>query len=217
MTHDFRQDYETLALDERADWQTALVTYRRQVNLWHPDRFVDRPRERAAAQRRFIQLTRAFDSLRAFHRRNRRLPFEPIRRAAPESRAGASARNARSTSARPDESARSGDDEHVASEPEGGLLDAGRTLRPRGRRSLRYLWPASAALLLGATVALFVVMDRNARQATLEEGRDVLRRTAPSEYMPSAAEVQRRSSRGAFVEREDSGKIGDQLMEDVFR
>ena len=45
----------------------------------------------------------------------------------------------------------------------------------------------------------------------------MLRRTAPSEYMPSAAEVQKRSSRGAFVEREDSGRMGDQLMEDMFR
>ena len=79
MTHDFRQDYEALELDDRADWTTARASYRRQVNLWHPDRYAQRPRERVHAQQRFIQLTCAFDSLRNFHRANHRLPFEPIR------------------------------------------------------------------------------------------------------------------------------------------
>ena len=208
MTHDFRQDYEALELDDRADWTTARASYRRQVNLWHPDRYAQRPRERVHAQQRFIQLTCAFDSLRNFHRANHRLPFEPIRttRTPPADSPGQAAAGAAD---RPDEKA----------VLEAGILNA-RPPAARGRRRTRLgrlIWPAAIASLVVGMLGLFLVLDRNARRATLEEGREVLRRTAPSEYMPSAAEVQKRSSRGAFVERENSGRMGDQLMEDMFR
>ena len=216
MTHDFRQDYEALGLDERADWTTARASYRRQVNLWHPDRYAQRPREGVHAQQRFIQLTRSFESLRSFHRANHRLPFEPIRTPRPPA-AGAdpaaerdpSGRTAPGPAERPSETA----------VLEAGILNvrSPKARRRRPGRLGRLIWPAAIASLVLGMLGAFLVLDRNARRATLEEGRDVLRRTAPSEYMPSAAEVQRRSSRGTFVEREDSGRIGDQLMEDVFR
>lgn len=217
MTHDFRQDYEALELDHGADWATARTAYRRQVNLWHPDRYTQQPRERVHAQQRFIQLTRAFDSLRNFYRTNRRLPFEPI---------GAERRNAAATGAGepPLESGTdAGRRRRAASPSEEEVLEAGiltlraPTGRPRRSGLGRLLWPALAAALVLATLAVFLVLDRSARQATMAEGREVLRRTEPSEFMPSAAEVQKRSSRGTFVEREDSGRIGDQLMEDMFR
>ena len=80
----------------------------------------------------------------------------------------------------------------------------------------RWLWLGAGLCTVLATVALFVVLDREERRETYEGGRDVLLETAPSEFMPSAAEVRRRSTRGSFVTRED-GELGDQLMEDVFR
>ena len=217
MTHDFRQDYEALGLDDRADWTTARASYRRQVNLWHPDRYAQRPRERVHAQRRFIQLTRSFDSLRNFHRDHHRLPFEPIRTPRTASTGGTSAAPA-------GEAAEAGDARPADRPDERAVLEAGilnaRSPKARGYRRTRLgrlIWPAAVASLVVGMLGVFLVLDRNARRATLEEGREVLRRTAPSEYMPSAAEVQKRSSRGAFVEREDSGRMGDQLMEDMFR
>ena len=217
MSHDFRQDYEVLALDDGADWATARATYRRQVNVWHPDRYVERPRERVHAQQRFIQLTRSFDSLRHFYRANRRLPFEPIRAAGAPGAAGASGSSeavgeaAAGADGTPGSAGRPSEEALL----EAGILHARRQAAPR-RRTRSLLWPAVVAAVMAVTAGVFVVLDRNARQATLDEGREVLRRTAPSEFMPSASEVQKRSSRGTFVERED-GRLGDQLMEDIFK
>ena len=217
MTHDFRQDYEALELDHGADWATARTAYRRQVNLWHPDRYTQQPRERVHAQQRFIQLTRSFDSLRNFYRANRRLPFEPIRaerRVAAAADDGPSPDGSDADAGRPGRAARPSEKEVL----EAGILNLrAPTGRPRRSGLGKLLWPAAAVALVLVTLAAFLVLDRSARQATLAEGREVLKRTEPSEFMPSAAEVQKRSSRGAFVEREDTGRLGDQLMEDMFR
>jgi len=214
VTHDFKQDYDALALDERADWATALTAYRRQVNIWHPDRYVERPRERVHAQQRFIQLTRAFDSLRGFYRANRRLPFEPVSSSIVENRDVGANSGAGVYGGGADPRVRPSEEAVL----EAGILNMRpATSKPVTPRLRRLLWPALALALVMLTLGTFLVLDRSARQATLAEGREVLRRTAPSEFMPSASEVQKRSSRGAFIERENSGRIGDQLMEDVFR
>ena len=221
MTHDYRPDYDTLELDERADWARARATYRRQVNRWHPDRFTDRPREREHAQQRFINLTRAFDNLRAFHRENARLPFEPIRygtsaaaaeRAGPEDdapplRPGSVATGA-SQFERPS-------DEAVLDAGILGLREARPGSAPRGLGWLRWAVPLCALVVL--TLGVFVVLDRNARQAAMAEGREVLRRTAPSEFMQSGGEMGKQSARRAVIEGQGSGKIGEPLMRDLFR
>jgi len=107
---------------------------------------------------------------------------------------------------------------------EEALLDAGilnlrkgSPARDAGMRGRRLIWPALGGLVVLGTLGLFVVLDRSARQATLDEGRAVLRETTPSVFMPSATEVKRQSSRGVFVERDDRGRIGEQLMEDIFK
>jgi len=220
VSQDFRQDYATLLLDDDADWATARTSYRRQVNLCHPDRYAQRPRERAHAQQQFIQITRAFDSLRAFYRTNSRLPFEPIRRDQTSS-PGADARPA---APRPDADEARDMSDTIDRPSEEALLDAGilnlrkgSPARDAGMRGRRLIWPALGGLVVLGTLGLFVVLDRSARQATLDEGRAVLRETTPSVFMPSATEVKRQSSRGVFVERDDRGRIGEQLMEDIFK
>ncbi len=70
--------------------------------------------------------------------------------------------------------------------------------------------------IVALTVGAFAVLDRNERRATYDGGREVLLDTEPSEFMPGATEVRRRSTRGSFVTRED-GEPGDRLMEDVLR
>lgn len=223
VTHDFRQDYETLSLDDRATWEMARTSYRRQVNLCHPDRYALRPRERVHAQQRFIRLTRSYDSLKGFYRTHRRLPFEPIPPPAAPEATGVDAWDA---ATRPSERGPGAPNSRRARRPsEAALLEAGiLNLRPdaagepRRRSTLaRLRWPLLGAAMVLGTLAIFLLLDRGARRATLAEGREVLRRSEPSAFMPSAAEVQRRSSRGVFIEREDSGRLGDQLMEDIFR
>ena len=232
MSITYRRDYQELGLDETADWPAARSAYRRLVNTWHPDRYARRPRERDNAQQRFIRLTRSFDRLRAFHRENARLPFERVVPAAPEALRGdrvERVREERLRRAAP----------HVAVEGEllgDELLGRGAPARPgrgHGRRPERHLdrgpdarrgreglptlaWAAVALAIVGLTVVAFAVLDRSERDATYDGGREVLLDTGPSEFMPSATEVRRQSTRGTFVTRED-GKLGDRLMEDLFR
>ena len=212
MKHDFSADYEELGLDQRADWTAARAAYRRAVNRWHPDRFAGRPQQqRADAERRFIRLTRAFDNLRTFHRAHRHLPFEPLPRPAPRPQ-----RPARRQAPAP---ARSPGRPNEAAVRAAGVLGPRTTPRrrdPRQRR-LHPLWALAGVSAAVATIALFVLLDRHARHATLAEGREVLRRSGPSEFMPSATEVQRRSARGIFVEGEQGERIGDRLIDDAFR
>ena len=215
MSITYRRDYDELGLDESADWSAARRAYRGLVNTWHPDRYARRPREREQAQQRFIRLARSFDRLRAFYRENGRLPFEIVVPEAPER-------------LRVDRVAR-GDSERRRRDSNAAALDGGmsrdellgRTARPRrgndaAPRRRRLAWLAAGLATVLATLALFVAIDREERRETYEGGRDVLLETEPSEFMPSAGEVRRRSTRGSFVTRED-GEFGDQLMEDVFR
>lgn len=65
-----------LELDRDASWADARISYKRLVNRWHPDRFNSRPREKQHAQGRFIEVTKSYNNLRAFHRLHSRLPLQ---------------------------------------------------------------------------------------------------------------------------------------------
>ena len=215
MSQTYRRDYEELGLDEAADWNGTRAAYRKLVNTWHPDRYAQRPREREHARQRFIRLTRSFDRLRAFYRENGRLPFETIVPEAPErlrvdrvERAGTERRRRAASAAAVDPA--------LSRDELLGRTDAPRRAGAAPRPTARLAWLGAGLCVVAATVALFVVMDRNERRDTYESGRGVLLETEPSEFMPSASEVRSQSTRGSFVTRED-GQLGDQLMEDVFR
>jgi len=51
----FSKHYKNLDLGNRATWDEVRTNYRRLVQQWHPDRFENRPRERANAQQNFIR------------------------------------------------------------------------------------------------------------------------------------------------------------------
>lgn len=213
ITH--RRDYEELGLDEGADYAAARAAYRRLVNVWHPDRYANRPRERDHAQQRFIGLTRSFDRLRAFHREHRRLPFETVVPRAPETLRGDRAERLDTERRRRSEPAVAVDVELSGDEL---LGTGGRARAPsRGPRRPALAWLGAGAAIAAVALAVvaLVVLDRHERQETWRDGRDVLLETEPSEFMPSATEVRHRSTRGTFVTRED-GELGDRLMEDLF-
>jgi len=72
----FEHDYQILELDRDATWHDVRESYRRLVNRWHPDRYASRPREKQHAQTRFIEVTKAYNNLRAFYRKHQRLPLQ---------------------------------------------------------------------------------------------------------------------------------------------
>ncbi len=204
MADDFQQDYKQLELEQQASFKTAHMSYRRLVNHWHPDRYAQRPRERQHAQQKFIELTKSFNNLRNFHRQNDRLPFEHIEYA-PVSTADT------------ESPTRSSAEEELQS----GLF---RQKHNRSSASIAHLplrrgllWVVPGALLLFATLGFFVVIDRAAKRDSIEQAKQVLRQTKASEFMPSAVEVKKQSSRGAFVEQQGSQKLGDQLMPNIFQ
>jgi hypothetical protein len=199
----FRSDYEQLGIDDGADWAVAQKSYKRLVHVWHPDRYSQRPRERVEAQQKFIELTKSFNNLRTFYRANDRLPYQRIELSTPQT-----------------------PKQHQQVKPSEACVQESSLLQPRkpGARPVsdlsmrrRLLWLLPGVLMLAGTLALFIVIDRKAKQRTVEQAREVLRQTSPSEFMPSSLEIKKQSSRGAFIERDGSGQLGDQLMKDVFR
>jgi len=77
----YQFEYDLLNLQPGDGWDKARANYRQLVNQCHPDRFAQRPRERAHAQQEFIELTKAFNTLRNFQRENNRMPFDRVTQA----------------------------------------------------------------------------------------------------------------------------------------
>lgn len=207
----YSADYAILELDDRANWAAAQANYRRLVHLWHPDKFEDRPRERDSAQRQFIALNKAYNSLRSYYKLKHRLPHEPLPK--PNARApgdsqevtidmGPTTSDVKPTG--PDSSRFSSRKSSRKSSDNPNFI-VGSTRRksqsvPHWRKSqARLFWAALGCTLLLATVAFFIVQDRKANQAMAQHGREVVKHSAPSDFMPSAAEIRRSQTRGAFV------------------
>jgi len=199
----FRRDYEQLEIDDVADWATARGSYQRLVNIWHPDRYAQRPRERIHAQQRFIELTKSFNNLRTFYRAHNRLPYQRIQtQQSSQPKPAQTVRSARAT------------------------VEESSLLRPRKESAIddetlsnrrRLLWVLPGILMMLCTLGLLVVMDHNEKVRNIENAKEVLRNTEPSEFLPSAEELKKQSSRGAFVDREKPKQMGEQLIKDVFR
>lgn len=188
----FKRDYQALELDDSADWETARNKYRHLVHHWHPDRYTQRPREKAHAQQQFILLTKSYNSLRNFYRTNQRLPFEEHKESI----------RSRSESAFPGE-----EEIDQAQEPSSGLHKGvlNRDPKSRPKRQLfanlsSKFWIFAALTMMIATVAASMVLDLNANKANIEKGREVLRHAPASDFMPSPAEIRKSQTRGAFVQ-----------------
>lgn len=189
-TH-FALSYKQLELDDRADWAIARANYRRLVHLWHPDKFTGKPREREHAQQQFINLTKSYNELRDFYKENKRMPFQSM----------SSARGVYEPS--PDVQNQS--EEVVADSQtlDSSVLSRDPATRGNSRRkpgkAAKIAWVLAGMLIMGATVFGFLIMDRNANRAVAEKGREVVKEAPESGFMPSAADIRRSQTRGAFV------------------
>ena len=205
MAIQFQHNYQLLELDPSSDWETANKNYRRLVHVWHPDRFEQRPRERVHAQQQFIELTKAFNNLRAFYRENNRMPLQPMKQAvadAPEP---------------PPHQRIVSDDELTL---QSGILNkrkpSQKTIKPSILRPLLWALPIGATVLTGLIV--FVVIDRNAKMHSIEEAKRVLRDTQPSKYMADSDKISQANSRAALIHRSDGdGKLEVKLTRDLFK
>ncbi len=191
-TKSFAHHYEQLELHDRANWELARANYRRLVHLWHPDRFAQRPRERAHAQQQFINLTKSYNVLRNFYRKNKRLPFETA----------SATINGESESSMNNTFDEQGLDNTPPPEVDAGILardpaDREKKISPKSMQKLGWLM-AGGAIIFG-TILLFLVIDKRANQATAQQGREVVKEAPNSEFLPSASELRRAQTRGAFV------------------
>ncbi len=188
----YSHHYRMLELDDRADWETARNHYRRLVNQWHPDRFAQRPRERVHAQQQFIILTKSYNALRNFYRKNNRLPFQ-----------SASVATAHEETAVGQNEAQAPDSQN--SEPQWGSNPLARErsqhfAQSKTAKSFRKLiWFVVGGTIILCTVLFFLILDRKQNKAIAEEGRKVIQEAPVSEFMPSAVEIRRSQTRGAFV------------------
>ena len=190
---EFARHYEHLQLDDKADWNTAREKYRSLVNLWHPDRFSQRPREQIHAQQQFIDVTKSYKALRSFYKTNARMPFQ----------------SARVTSQKQTEKtdhihdARHLGDDVIPSTEGAGILGRDKpknglaAVKPHRLRTI-LLTTAVCAMMLG-TILFFLILDRKANQAVVEKGREIVKEAPESEFLPSASEIRKSQTRGAFV------------------
>ena len=205
MAIQFEQEYQLLELEPSANWKGAQDNYRRLVHVWHPDRYAQRPRERIHAQQQFIELTKAFNNLRTFYRENQRLPFEQIKQAIADSPVPPTHQQIQPKD---------------AAVLESSILNkrkpSTQSLKPNPFKPLLWIVPSIATIVVG--VAVFVVIDRNAKLNTIEEAKRVLRNVQPSEYMANSAEITRANNRANIVDpNAKTGKMGDQLAKDFFK
>lgn len=197
--HNFKQDYEQLELDDRADWNQARAHYRRLVHLWHPDKYAQRPREKNHAQQQFISLTKSYDNLRTFQRQHGRLPFEPMAKR-PESQNDSRTASQKSKQNHHYNANAEADANALATGilgRENKLTTASTTDDDSGSKAI---WVLLGLTLLLGTIVTFAILDKNASQRIMEEGREAIRQAPPSEFMPSAAEIRKSEARGAFIQ-----------------
>ena len=190
---EFARHYEHLELDDRADWNTAKEKYRTLVNRWHPDRFAQRPREQIRAQQQFIDVTKSYKALRNFYRTNNRMPFQSARVTGQK----------HSVNPAHEHGADHPGDDVLPSTRENGILGRDKTEdalaadKPRRLRNI-LLITAVCSMMFG-TILFFLIIDRKANQAVMEKGREIVKDAPESEFLPSASEIRKSQTRGAFV------------------
>jgi hypothetical protein len=73
----YRAYYRTLGLEPGCTWPQLKAAYRRAVHAWHPDRFQDRPHDRAMAEEKIKEVNYAFHRLAKYYRQCGTLPCTP--------------------------------------------------------------------------------------------------------------------------------------------
>jgi len=74
MNRDYQTSYKILNLPHKTEWSEVKLAYRRQVQLWHPDRHQSSTEAHQRASERFIAASQAFEHIKRFYRENGHLP-----------------------------------------------------------------------------------------------------------------------------------------------
>ncbi len=77
MNADYPECYKTLNLARSCDWPQAKDSYRRLVQIWHPDRHNEFRDQYFQSHQNFMRINQAFTELQKFYRDNGRLPLQP--------------------------------------------------------------------------------------------------------------------------------------------
>lgn len=172
MSNIFERDYQMLELGRDAAWADVRLSYRRLVNRWHPDRFSTRPREKQLAQSRFIEVTKAYNNLRAFHREHSRLPLQD-----PKLRTESQTQTAGTP---PEPPVKSGKLNTAKLNEDLFTTDTSQ----RKPAKPRYWLLAIPVVAIIGVLALFVILENRLEQQRRDKAIEVLRSTQPSDFMP---------------------------------
>jgi len=192
----YRRDYELLELDRISDWDAARANYRRLVNVWHPDRYSDRPDEQEHAQKIFIELTKSFNNLRNFYREKNRLPYqfeaiESVSQAEPH----------------PEQRIETNESDVTQS----GILKQRKsadayTQNQRPKRSPLFI---PALLTIAGGIGIFIYMDMSEKNRASQEAARVLSNTEPSEFLQDSGKIGAQNQRKNMVLGNGSKLIGN--------
>jgi len=202
----FQHNYQLLELKPGSDWAMAKNNYRRLVHACHPDRFAQQPRERIHAQQQFIELTKAFNSLRTFYRENNRMPFEQIKHAVADPPVPP-----------PSQQVPSRDETIFKS----GILNKPKpppdNLEAKLAKPLFWVLPTVATVIVG--LVAFFIIDHNTNLSRMEEATRVLSNSEPSKYMRNYEKITEDTGRrNAILNQSGHGsKMGDKLAKDLFK
>jgi len=187
---EFEEHYRVLNIAENDDWTKARNQYRTLVHRWHPDKFTDKPQEIENAQKQFIALSKSYNKLKEFHSLHNRLPLEGIQ---PEE-------------SRPDATLNT--QPSMRSNVDPNNLDLGTLSRDEKKIDARlvkkkpfkkFLWLSVASVVVVSTIMLFFILDQKANQENIARGRQVVKEAPKSEFTPTASEIRRSVSKGAFI------------------
>ncbi len=74
-----RECYRILGAEPGCTWEQLRTAYRRQVQIWHPDRYQQRPEQAAGSAQRMLKVNAAFEQLASYFERHGELPLKPSR------------------------------------------------------------------------------------------------------------------------------------------
>ena len=171
MSNIFERDYQMLELDRDASWDDVRLNYKRLVNRWHPDRFNTRPREQQHAQGRFIEVTKSYNNLRAFHRQHTRLPLQDP----------ALSGNFQSTGTPPEPARRSAKSGAPTVED---MMGKAIKTKSGGKKLPIWLFIVPLLILAIVVIGVFITLEKRIAAQQREAAIEVLNNTKPSEFLP---------------------------------
>src|SRR3990172_12279679 len=75
MTEHYLKNYRILGIPPGASWKQLRQTYKKLVNVWHPDRYQQNARKKRQAEEKTKEITRAYKELAEYHKKFGVLPL----------------------------------------------------------------------------------------------------------------------------------------------